>query len=142
MSDGDETYRCPVCAKPFDTADKLFDFAIAAHAKDHTPQRNNAANLIRFEEDGLMWVCKLCGDPLHIGEFSARQQAVTHCRVKHGSLPHSSAPVTARGGRSGSGGKVRDSAKDGFLDGVGDVVGDALGGIGRAVGKVLGGIFD
>ena len=39
-----DTYHCPVCGKPFDLGDKLFDFAIAAHEKDHKPENNSPAN--------------------------------------------------------------------------------------------------
>lgn len=28
-------YVCPVCGKPFDMDEKLADFALAAHEKDH-----------------------------------------------------------------------------------------------------------
>lgn len=133
---GDDTYPCPVCGKPFDRSDKLFDFAIAAHEKDHAPQRNNPANMILWHDDSLMWCCKLCGDPLHIGEFTARQKAISHCREKHGSMTASpfSAPVTARGGR-GSG------SSRGFGEAVGDIVEDCAEGIGKvfkAIGEAVG----
>lgn len=129
------TYECPVCGKPFDRGDGLFDFAVSAHEKDHSPGRNNPANMIRWSDEDLMWVCKLCGDPMHVGEYTARQQVITHCREVHGSVTASSAPVTARGGR---GRKSGDSRGEDILDAIGDgleAAGDAIGG---AVGKVLG----
>lgn len=131
-----DTYHCPICGKPFDTTDRLFDFAIAAHEKDHTPQRNSPANLIVYKGDSLMWCCKLCGAPLHQGEFTARQMIVGHCRAAHDAVPgggSSSAPVTARGGR-GSGSR-------GFGEAVGDVIEDAAEGIGKvfkAIGEAIG----
>jgi hypothetical protein len=33
--EGENIYHCPVCGKPFDMDDKLADFALAAHQKDH-----------------------------------------------------------------------------------------------------------
>lgn len=134
MSD-DDTYICPVCGKPFDKNDRLFDLAISAHEKDHSPQRNSPANMIRWDESGLMWVCKLCGCPLHIGEYTARQQVITHCREAHGSTTASSAPVTARGGgsgRSGVGGKAVDLAED-----VGEAIADGVGAFFRAIGDAF-----
>lgn len=131
--DGD-TYRCPVCDKPFDMTDRLADFALSAHMKDHAPERNNPANLIRFETEGLMWTCKLCGAPLHAGEFTARQMVIGHCRVMHGSVPGSSAPVTAGGGRSGGSG----SRGKGIANAIGDIAEDVFGAIGGALGKILG----
>lgn len=136
---GDDTYFCPVCAKPFDKSDRLFDFAIAAHEKDHAPQRNNPANMILWHDDSLMWCCKLCGEDLHIGEFTARQKVITHCREKHGSTTagSSSAPVTARGGRGSSGSR-------GFGEAVGDIVEDCAEGIGKvfkAIGEAVGDAF-
>ncbi|QBZ72129.1 hypothetical protein SEA_KRADAL_243 [Streptomyces phage Kradal] len=136
MSD-DDTYLCPVCGKPFDKADRLFDLAISAHEKDHAPQRNNPANMIRYDEDALMWVCKLCGHQLHIGEFTARQKVITHCREAHGSTTASSAPVTARGGRpgrSGPGGKAVDLAED-----VGEAIVDGISAVFRGIGNALSG---
>lgn len=137
MSATDDTYLCPVCGKPFDTQDRLSDFAIAAHEKDHRPERNNPANMIRYDESGLTWVCKLCGDPLHPGEFTARQQVVGHCRVKHNSVTgsSSSAPVTARGGSRGSStsrgiGDIAEDVGEAIVDGIGR----AVGGIFRAFG--------
>lgn len=131
------TYLCPVCGKPFDTTDRLFDFAIAAHEKDHRPEKNNPANMIRYDEETKLWVCKLCGDWLHTGEFNARQKSISHCREEHGSVPgsSSSAPVTARGGRgSGSGsrgiGELAENVGEAIVDGVGR----AIGGIFRAFG--------
>jgi hypothetical protein len=35
VSDDGNIYHCPVCGKPFDMDDKLADFALAAHQKDH-----------------------------------------------------------------------------------------------------------
>lgn len=35
MSEDGNIYHCPVCGKPFDMDDKLADFALAAHQKDH-----------------------------------------------------------------------------------------------------------
>lgn len=132
MSGEENTYLCPVCGKPFDTDDRLFDFAIAAHEKDHTPGRNNPANMIRYDASALMWVCKLCGDPLHPGEFTARQRVIGHCRVKHDSVTGSpsSAPVTARGGSRGSSSR-----------GVGDIAEDVGEAIVDGIGRVVGGIF-
>ena len=125
MNDED-TYLCPTCGKPFDKGDRLFDFAIAAHEKDHTPQRNNPANMIRWNEDGLMWCCILCGAPIHIGEYTARQMIIGHCRVVHDSVTggSSSAPVTARGARGAS-------ASRGFGEAAGDIDADAAAGIGK-----------
>jgi hypothetical protein len=130
----ERTHLCPQCGKPFDLDDKLFDFAIAAHEKDHTPGRNSPADLIRYDDDALMWVCKICGDPLHIGEFTARQQVITHCREKHGSLPASSAPVTARGGR-------RSSGHGGHREGIAETIGDALEDSADAIGRGIAGAF-
>jgi hypothetical protein len=130
-----DTYHCPVCGKPFDLGDKLFDFAIAAHEKDHKPENNNPANLIKYDQNSLMWCCNLCGDPLHMGEFTARQKVIGHCRTKHGALfsGSSSTPVTARGGR-GSGsrsvGEVAEDVGEAIVDGVSRVIG----GIFRALG--------
>lgn len=137
MSADEDTYLCPTCGKPFDKTDRLFDFAIAAHEKDHTPQRNNPANMIRWSEDGLMWCCILCGAPIHIGEYTARQMIIGHCRVVHGSTTGSSSstPVTARGGR-GSGNGSRSVGEF-----IGDVAEDAaevvIDGLGRAAGAIL-----
>lgn len=136
MSTDEDTYLCPTCGKPFDKTDRLFDFAIAAHEKDHTPQRNNPANMIRWNEDSLMWCCVLCGAPIHIGEYTARQMIIGHCRVVHDSVTagSSSAPVTARGGRGSSGSR-------GFGEAVGDLVEDAAEGIGKvfkAIGNAIG----
>jgi ribosomal protein L37AE/L43A len=129
----DDTYFCPDCAKPFDTADRLFDFALAAHVKQHEPSRNNPANLIKYNDDTLMWCCKLCGAPLHPGEYTARQSVISHMRHIHGSTTASSAPVTAggsrRSGRSGS-------------RGIGDAIGDIAESIGDAIGSTIGKIFD
>lgn len=126
---GEEVYYCPVCNRPFDRADKLFDLALASHEKSHAPQRNNPANMIQYDDESLTWCCKLCGDSLHIGEFTARQKVITHCREKHGGMPASSTPDMARGGgggtRSGFGGRLADIAED---------IGDALGG---AIGRLL-----
>lgn len=131
---GEGIYLCPVCDKPFDTEDRLFDFALSAHTKEHEPSRNNPANLVRYDDESLMWVCKLCGDPLHPGEYTAHQKVISHCRSKHGSVPGSSAPVTARGGGSGNrrsgAGRVLDVVED-----IGEAIGDAVGG---ALGKILG----
>jgi ribosomal protein L37AE/L43A len=130
-------YLCPVCGKPFDSTDRLFDWAISAHEKDHAPQRNNPANMIRHNENALMWVCKLCGDPLHPGEYTARQKVITHCREKHGSTTASSVPVTARGGRrgrSGPGGKAVDLAED-----VGEAIVDGISAVFRGIGNALSG---
>ncbi len=131
-------YHCPVCGKPFDRGDRLFDFAIASHEKDHSPGRNNPANMIRYDEDSLLWVCKLCGDPMHIGEYTARQQIITHCREVHGSVTASSASVTAGGGRGGR--SKRDS--DGIVDNVLDAVGDGLELAGEAIGGAVGRTLD
>jgi hypothetical protein len=134
------TYNCPVCNKPFDPLDKLFDFAITSHEKEHDPSRNTPASMIRYDETSLVWICILCGEPLHAGELSARQAVIGHCREKHGSLPVSSAPVTAGGGRpgrSGAGGRTLDIAGD-----VAEVIGDVLGGIARGIGKVFDGLGD
>lgn len=135
MSD-EGVYTCPVCEKPFDRRDGLFDFAVSAHEKEHRPQNNNAANMIRYDDASLMWVCKLCGAPLHPGEYTARQMVIGHCRVMHDSVTggSSSAPVTARGGRgSGSGSRT-----------VGEIVSDVAEDVGEAIveglGKALGGI--
>lgn len=137
---GDErTSTCPVCGKPFDLDDKLYDFAIAAHEKDHTPGRNNPADLIRYDDDALMWVCKICGDPLHIGEFTARQQVITHCRDEHGSLPASSAPVTAGGGRKSGGHAHRG---EGIGEAIGEIIEDSAGAIAKGVGAFFGFIGD
>lgn len=132
MRGEEDTYLCPVCGKPFDKDDRLFDFAIAAHEKDHTPGRNNPANMIRYDESALMWACKLCGDPLHPGEFTARQRVIGHCRVKHDSVTGSpsSAPVTARDGSRGSSSR-----------GVGDIAEDVGEAIVGGIGRVAGGIF-
>lgn len=129
MTSESGVYRCPVCNRPFDLTDGLVDFAIASHEKGHAADRNGPASMIRYEENGLVWVCKLCGDPLHIGEYSARMAVVTHCREKHGQSFGSSAPVTARGGRSKgrSGfGRVADAVED-AVEGAVDAVGAALG---------------
>jgi hypothetical protein len=132
------TYFCPVCAKPFDRDDKLSDFAIAAHEKDHAPERSNPTNMIRYDGDSLMWVCKICGHPLHIGAYSARQAAIGHCRQAHGSTTASSTSVTAGGGRGGRSGH----RSDGIVDGVLDAVGDGLSAVGDAVGGALGKALD
>lgn len=132
MSADEDTYLCPACGKPFDETDRLFDFAIAAHEKQHAVNRNSPADLIRFEEDGLMWVCKICGDPLHIGEFTARQKVISHCNEKHGSLPGPSIPVTARDGRRRGSGSSR-----GFGEAVGDLAEAVAESIGNAIGKLL-----
>lgn len=128
----DDTYLCPTCGKPFDKSDRLFDFAIAAHEKGHTPQRNKPANMIRWNEDSLMWCCVLCGAPIHIGEYTARQMIIGHCRVVHDSVTagSSSASVTAGGGR-------RSSSSRGF----GEAVEDATEAVVEGIGKVVGGIF-
>ena len=135
-ADGD-TYRCPVCGKPFDLTDRLFDFAISAHEKDHRPENSNPANMIRYDDGSLMWCCKICDAPLHAGEYTARQMIIGHCRAAHDSAigGSSSAPVTARGGRgSGSGsrglGELAEDVGEAIVDGVGRVVG----GIFRAFG--------
>lgn len=130
----DSTYHCPTCNKPFDRNDGLFAFAFSAHEKQHALSQSRPENLIRFEEDGLMWVCKICGDPLHIGEFSARQKVITHCREKHGSLPASSAPVTAGGGRAGKSG----SGSRSFGEAVEDIAEAVIDGVGSVIGKLLG----
>lgn len=137
-----DDYFCPVCGKPFDRTDRLFDFAIAAHEKDHAPQRNNPANMIRYDDDSLMYVCKPCGYPLHIGEYTARQKAITHCREVHGAAMASSTSVTAGGGRGRGGSRDSEGVVETVLDAVGEglsAAGDAIGG---AVGKVLGAIGD
>lgn len=134
-----DVYRCPVCGKPFDRLDKLVDFAIAAHEKDHAPGRNSPANMIRYDESSLMWVCKICGDPLHAGEITARQAVIGHCREVHGSVTASSAPVTARGGRGkGSSNSRGEDILEAIGEGLG-AVGDAIGG---GVGKALGFLGD
>ncbi len=146
MNQRDEnTYFCPVCAKPFDRGDKLSDFALAAHEKDHKPERNNPANMIRYDDESLMWVCKICGAPMHIGEYSARQAVIGHCREIHGSTTASSASVTAGGGRRGRSNRDSEGVVDTVLDAVGDgleAAGDAIGGaVGNALdflGKMLG----
>lgn len=132
------TYFCPVCGKPFDRGDKLSDFAFAAHEKDHAPERNNPANMIRYDEYSLMWVCKICGGPMHIGEYSARQAVVGHCREVHGSVTASSSPVTAGGGRRGR----SDRDPGGVVDTVLDVVGEGLGMAGDAIGGAIGKALD
>lgn len=49
-----DIYRCPVCDKPFDMTDKLADFALAAHEKEHRTVK--PVNLL-VRENG-QWVCK------------------------------------------------------------------------------------
>lgn len=133
MSTADDgLYTCPECGKPFDRLDGLFDFAIAPHEKSHKAQYRNPANLIRYDQAGLMWHCKICGDPLHAAEFTAQMQAISHCNEKHGGLPASTAPVTARGGR-GKGSGSRSLA---------DVVGDIAEDVGEAIGKAFDAIGD
>lgn len=130
----EDTYYCPVCDKPFDRDDRLFDLAVSTHEKSHSPSRNSPENLILFKEEGLIWVCKLCGDPLHAGEFTARQMVIAHCRQKHGSLPASSAPVTAGGGRSGGSGSGSRNFGD-VVEGIAEAV---VNGVGSAIGKLFG----
>lgn len=128
-------YNCPTCGRPFDLDDKLFDFAIASHEKDHTVWRNSPGNLIALGEGGE-WRCKLCQHPLGQHEQAARMAMITHAKQAHGSLPASPAPVTTGGGkapRSGRGGKVIDIAED-----VGEFIGDAVGGLLGAIGRALG----
>lgn len=133
MTSESEIYRCPVCEKPFDRKDGLFDFAIAAHEKDHRADRNGPSSMIRYDEASEMWACKLCGDPLHRAELSARLSVVTHSREKHGQTFGSSAPVTARDGRS-------KSSRSGFgrvADAVEDAVGAVFDGVGNVIGKMI-----
>lgn len=132
MSAGDDTYVCPVCAKPFDLTDRLSDFAISAHEKQHRPENNSPANLIRYDEASLMWCCKLCGVPLHQGEFTARQNVISHMRHIHNSATASSTSVTAGGGRR--------SGRSGSR-GVGEAIGDIAEDVIDAIGSALGGIF-
>lgn len=133
MTADPSVYNCPTCGKPFDRKDGLVNFAIASHEKDHRADRNSPANMIRYDEDGLMWVCKLCGDPMHNGEYSARVAIVTHAREKHGQTFGSSAPVTARGGSSGG----RRSGLGRVADAVEDAVEAVLDGVGNALGKLM-----
>lgn len=129
-------YHCPTCGRPFDLDDKLFDFAIASHEKDHAVWRNSPGNLIVFGEDGK-WHCKLCQHDLGTHEQAARLAMITHARTAHGSLPASSVPVTTGDGkarRSGRGGKALDIAED-----VGEAIGEAVGGFLGAIGRALGG---
>lgn len=103
MTNRDSIYRCPVCNKPFDTTDGLFDFAIAAHEKDHQADRNSLRNLIRLNDSGT-WQCMLCGHGLGLHEEAARLAVIGHVSEIHGVLPASSFPVVTRDGR----GRARD----------------------------------
>lgn len=124
-----DVYRCPVCAKPFDRTDDLFDFAVAAHEKGHAASRNDPSNLIALNGEGT-WCCTLCGHPFGAAEEFARIAVIGHARQKHGSTPASSAPVTARGGTRAGGA--------GFGRRIGDLVEDVGEALGNAIGKILG----
>jgi hypothetical protein len=123
-------YLCPACGKPFDTTDRLANFAISSHEKDHAPGLNHPASSIRYDGRSRMWVCKICGEPLNAFELPARQQAITHCDQKHGFLPASSTPVKAGGGGRGKKGSSAAEA-------IGDVIEEFVNAIGGALGKMF-----
>lgn len=121
-------YRCPVCGKLFDRADELFDFALAAHEKDHAASRNDPSNLIVLSDQDV-WCCKLCRHPFGIFEASARIAVIAHARDKHGSAPASSAPDMTRGGRgqaSRSGSKGLGKRIEDGVEAVFDFLGDII----------------
>jgi hypothetical protein len=131
----DAVYRCPICNKPFDTADDLASFAIAAHEKDHHADRNSPRSLIRLD-DSDVWRCMLCDHEYGRHEEAAKLAAISHVRKAHGSLPASSAPATTRGGRSGA--QVPRPGLGGKADAVIGLIGDGLDAAGNRIGGVAG----
>lgn len=75
-------YECPTCHKLFDMSDKLADFALAAHVKDHAPYSSSPKNLIKEDADGV-WVCKLCGYPCGRSAGVACTAAISHAETMH-----------------------------------------------------------
>lgn len=134
MSDVSDVYRCPVCGKPFHMADKLADFALAAHEKEHRTMRPER---LLVQRDGL-WVCTQCGEPFGSSKDMAKIGMVSHMK-EHGIRPaSSSAPDTTRGGK----GRGSSGSGSTFTEGVSEVVGDFVEGIVEGVGKALGKILD
>lgn len=115
---GKDVYECPVCAKPFHRDDKLSDFALAAHEKEHRTMKPE--RLLVSGESG--WRCTLCGELLRTSEDMARIAMISHMKV-HGIRPASSAPDATGGGK-------------GRLDAKG-LIERAAGRIGVMVGKIL-----
>jgi DNA-directed RNA polymerase subunit RPC12/RpoP len=129
-----DIYRCPVCGKPFNMTDKLADFALAAHEKEHQTMKPER---LLVQRNGL-WVCTRCGEPFGSSKDMAKLGMSSHMK-EHGIRPaSSSAPDATKGG------KERGSSGSGstFAEGVSDFVGDVVEGLIEGVGKALGKILD
>lgn len=129
MTDVGNIYRCAVCGKPFDMDDKLSDFALAAHEKEHQTMKPER---LLVQRDGL-WVCTQCSEPFGASKDTAKIGMASHMK-EHGIRPvSSSAPDTTRGGK----GRGSADSRSTLAEGVADLVGDVVEGIGRAIGKIL-----
>lgn len=115
----DDIYRCPDCGRPFDLRDKLVDFAIASHEKDHQARHSTPQSLLSRGVDGV-WRCKVCAHPFGKSEEMAGLAVISH-GAEHGVTPvRPGAP-----GRTGTGS-----------------LGDAARALGRGLGKVIDALLD
>lgn len=74
-----ELYHCPICKKPFDMGEKLADFALSAHMKDH--REMHPENLLEVVAGELQ--CAVCQYPMGQSIEMARISMVSHMR-QHG----------------------------------------------------------
>lgn len=111
----DELYPCPICKKPFDMRDKLADFALSAHMKDHQEMRPE--NLLEVKDGELL--CSLCQYPMGSSMEMARISMAGHMR-QHGI--ETARPAGAARGSGLSWSRGPEISRKSFGDLVEDVV--------------------